>query len=313
MNIAADLFQFIETALIFSVALFCSFLYFKTKDALIGNALWYILPTSLCFLISYLYSYFSKIFPIYYAEQSNTAQIGWLAYFFAVFTIIVIAVLIIAVCRHGILLFPVSQERKRIGILVLVVLSSIFVVFSVFFVTMLSAGDLVKSITNAVLVIYPIGSAVPFILAVVMIFYFGMIKLGNQVRLAQYFLTAFLPQIAFTCMDIIFLRYDFFRFTNISYLVFSLLSFYHVSSQYFHSYENNAGISLEKNRLIQSYGFSERETDVLGLLVEGKTNIEIGDSLHISVNTVKSHVKSIYKKCGVTNRVQLLYKIRELA
>jgi DNA-binding CsgD family transcriptional regulator len=75
-------------------------------------------------------------------------------------------------------------------------------------------------------------------------------------------------------------------------------------------YENNTGISLDK-KVVYSYGFSEREMEVMKLLIEGKTNLEIGDSLCISVNTVKSHVKSIYRKTEVSNRVQLLHKIRE--
>ena len=45
---------------------------------------------------------------------------------------------------------------------------------------------------------------------------------------------------------------------------------------------------------------------MIELLVQGLTNQNISDRLHISVNTVKSHVKRIYKKLGVTNRLQLV-------
>ena len=49
---------------------------------------------------------------------------------------------------------------------------------------------------------------------------------------------------------------------------------------------------------------SEREASVLNLVVQGKTNAVIADQLFISVNTVKNHLKNIYKKMGVSSRSQ---------
>lgn len=49
---------------------------------------------------------------------------------------------------------------------------------------------------------------------------------------------------------------------------------------------------------------SERERDVFTLLVEGQTDQEIADKLFVSLNTVKTHVKSIYKKLEVKNRLE---------
>ncbi len=48
---------------------------------------------------------------------------------------------------------------------------------------------------------------------------------------------------------------------------------------------------------------SNRETDVLMLVAEGKTNGEIGDILGISAKTVQHHVAHAYRKIGVTGRV----------
>jgi len=48
---------------------------------------------------------------------------------------------------------------------------------------------------------------------------------------------------------------------------------------------------------------SNRETDVLMLVAEGKTNSEIGDILGISGKTVQHHVARAYRKIGVTGRV----------
>ena len=47
---------------------------------------------------------------------------------------------------------------------------------------------------------------------------------------------------------------------------------------------------------------TEQEQRVLGLLGAGLTNPEIAEELVISLNTVKSHVKSIYRKLDVSSR-----------
>jgi two-component system NarL family response regulator len=49
---------------------------------------------------------------------------------------------------------------------------------------------------------------------------------------------------------------------------------------------------------------SEREMDVLKLIVEGKSNNEIGEVLYLSTNTIKTHVRGIMNKLSVDDRVQ---------
>lgn len=48
-----------------------------------------------------------------------------------------------------------------------------------------------------------------------------------------------------------------------------------------------------------------REEDVLPLVVEGLSNQEIADRLHLGVTTVKTHVANLMDKLGAQNRVQL--------
>lgn len=57
-----------------------------------------------------------------------------------------------------------------------------------------------------------------------------------------------------------------------------------------------------------SIDLTEREREVLQLVVEGKNNPEIAETLHISVHTAKAHVGSIMAKMSVNDRVQAAIK-----
>jgi two-component system NarL family response regulator len=51
---------------------------------------------------------------------------------------------------------------------------------------------------------------------------------------------------------------------------------------------------------------SERELEVLRLVAQGKSNLEIGAALNIGESTVKSHINRILSKLGVNDRTQAL-------
>jgi len=50
---------------------------------------------------------------------------------------------------------------------------------------------------------------------------------------------------------------------------------------------------------------TDREKEVLGMLVEGRTNKEIGSALGIEERTVKAHVSKLMRKIGAQNRIAL--------
>ncbi|MFC5471340.1 LuxR C-terminal-related transcriptional regulator [Cohnella suwonensis] len=57
---------------------------------------------------------------------------------------------------------------------------------------------------------------------------------------------------------------------------------------------------------------TEQETRILRLVASGLANKEIAHRLNITGETVKSHIKNVYRKLEVNNRVQALQRAKEL-
>ncbi|WP_246009542.1 LuxR C-terminal-related transcriptional regulator [Brevibacillus fluminis] len=62
--------------------------------------------------------------------------------------------------------------------------------------------------------------------------------------------------------------------------------------------------------VLEAESLTQKEREVLACVSRGLTNPEIANELFISVNTVKRHLQSIYRKIGVTNRTQLCYQVK---
>ena len=54
----------------------------------------------------------------------------------------------------------------------------------------------------------------------------------------------------------------------------------------------------------QDAGLSPRESEVLQLVLHGLSNQEIADSMYLSINSVKSYIRSAYRKIEVNSRSQ---------
>ncbi|MCH1868507.1 response regulator transcription factor [Nocardioides sp. CFH 31398] len=54
------------------------------------------------------------------------------------------------------------------------------------------------------------------------------------------------------------------------------------------------------------HGLSPRESEVLALICMGLSNVEVAERAVLGANTVKSYVRSLYRKIGVTTRAQAI-------
>lgn len=66
--------------------------------------------------------------------------------------------------------------------------------------------------------------------------------------------------------------------------------------------------SFEKTKLKNNIALSERELQVLKCILNGETSSQIGESLFLSVHTVNTYKKSLFKKFEVQNVVSLVIK-----
>ena len=67
---------------------------------------------------------------------------------------------------------------------------------------------------------------------------------------------------------------------------------------------NTNPIDFDNKKDKNSYGLTERELDVLSLMVDGLTNPQIADKLIITRATAKAHVHSILQKLCASSRTQ---------
>jgi DNA-binding NarL/FixJ family response regulator len=63
---------------------------------------------------------------------------------------------------------------------------------------------------------------------------------------------------------------------------------------------------------VPAIALTPREADVLRLLARGCTYVQVGDRLELSVNTVATHVKNIYRKLEVRSARAAVWRAFEL-
>jgi ATP/maltotriose-dependent transcriptional regulator MalT len=73
----------------------------------------------------------------------------------------------------------------------------------------------------------------------------------------------------------------------------------------------NSTLNHQKNLAnnFKEFDLSKREIEVLDCISKGFTNAEMAEKLFVSQNTIKTHIKNIYSKLEVKNRVQAMKKI----
>jgi DNA-binding CsgD family transcriptional regulator len=85
--------------------------------------------------------------------------------------------------------------------------------------------------------------------------------------------------------------------------LFTLFHRPHSQTQGSLNYSSLGNLSPE---FIEKYGLSSREAEVTAVLLKGNSNRAISTNLKIKVDTVKTHLKNIYRKTGTPGRYALM-------
>jgi DNA-binding NarL/FixJ family response regulator len=85
----------------------------------------------------------------------------------------------------------------------------------------------------------------------------------------------------------------------------------HLASRGMHVLPRSAAAGGGVERIGEDSDLTARESEVLELLQDGRTNSEIAGALSIGIETVRTHARSIYRKLGVPSRRELARMARQ--
>ena len=100
-------------------------------------------------------------------------------------------------------------------------------------------------------------------------------------------------------------------FLPLCYAIFSIIFARHFIKLYGHhphisTLPEASSEQIPVEELFQNYKISSREQEVIRLILQGYSNQQIGDTLFISLSTVKKHTSNILLKCDVKSRFELI-------
>jgi len=96
------------------------------------------------------------------------------------------------------------------------------------------------------------------------------------------------------------LRFSFFLLAPLVWIRFIYLP-------YAQSLSKLIGQSSNFDYIFKKYNISQREKEIIVLIIDGKGNNEIKEKLFISYHTVKNHLSNIYRKLNISNRHELIH------
>jgi DNA-binding CsgD family transcriptional regulator len=108
-------------------------------------------------------------------------------------------------------------------------------------------------------------------------------------------------------------RFQVMVFSPLFYCVFSVLSTVYIAKKYLVQLASMSS-GLDETVLDERFedaGISAREREIILLMSKGLSNKDIAGELFISENTVKTHIRNIFRKMSVKSRFELIMKLQD--
>ncbi|MDD3056798.1 MAG: helix-turn-helix transcriptional regulator [Sphaerochaeta sp.] len=299
MLILSDFLLFLTTALVVSITCLCILLRVRMNDAYTGSFLTVLTPLSLQVCLTLLATYLGRVLdePTLQSKSYEVFALGA-----TLLSILLTTLLLLLLSRYLIRLIKASDEQKHLGNRILSLLILLFFLLSLWIVFAKSGGDWVKALDDTIRYHFFSASMFLVIHGILGCIYAKRATTWEEERLLKGICYTFLPLFFLFPLDLLFFRKVAFKLVYLSFAVLSVYLYYFISRRYFLTYEKAGKLTVAKAKQL---GISDREREIITLLVEGLSNQEIAKKLFISPNTVKTHIKNIYAKLGVNNRLQL--------
>ncbi len=307
MFIIGDILLFATTSLVLSITCLCILLHVRARDAYTKGFLTVLGPLCLQMCLTMLLTYIHRVYPPEHLT-GKWYEIFCLSVTFV--SILLTASILFTMSRYMIGLLPITRKQHRLGNRIVTGIVLAFLVLSLFFIIAGSGGDWVLAMNLTLEYHFFSGSMLMVILGITSLWYRKRATGWEQENLLTGICVTFLPLVATFPIDLIFFHHHTFKLAYLSFSIFVVYLYFFISRRYFQNYEIPYGEQGINRELLAEKGISAREKEIVTLLVQGKTNREIAESLFISTNTVKTHIKNIYGKLQVSNRVQLFAMLR---
>ena len=179
-------------------------------------------------------------------------------------------------------------------------------------------GDLAMS--RKLTVVIPFLYGIAFIIATTraFMFKFRVKEYSDRIKF-QLVLAAYVALLCWVTLPVVVFFGDYqaleHSLTNSGFLIMTIV---YIKSTIYQSRKEylmllNSGESME--RLIETncvrYNLTDREIEIVNLIVTGQSNKLIAYTLHISEKTVAKHVSNIFAKVSVTNKLELINKLEQ--
>lgn len=269
----------------------------------------------LIYYIAYLFSFtlfvFSSLFVMTYANL-NLSQIN----FNLLFAIVLVSLLsylflmiTIPLLAHA-LVFE-DSSRKRNAIIILISIIAFFAILSSFKI------DFTEKRINQVRDFRLYLSLTLFYSSIVysiLLKIFSLKRLnGERKKITKSLMILniiFFPGVLYDLY--IYQTYQVFAFTPILYSAFAILFTVYIARRYIVQLKSITtditGVSFDTE--YSRAGISSREQEIIYLLLKGLSNKDIAGHLFISPNTVKTHIRNIFKKMNVKSRFELAMTLK---